>query len=74
MKNLKKAMQESMMMETVKDLKKNKLTFAEYDELHNVLMDVNKRGQSGTIMQGVKDWMVKYGAEAEVDGIGWIIK
>lgn len=62
------------MMETVKDLKKNKLTFAEYDELHNVLMDVNKRGQSGTIMQGVKDWMVKHGAEAEVDGIGWIIK
>lgn len=74
MKNLKKAMQEYMMMETVKDLKKNKLTFAEYDELRKVLMDVNKRGQSETIMKGVKDWMVNHGAEAEADGIGWAIK
>ena len=74
MKNLKKAIQEYMMMETVKDLKKNKLTFAEYDELHRVLMDVNKRGQGETIMKGVKDWMVKHGAEAEAEGIGWIIK
>ena len=74
MKNMKKAMQEYMMMETIKVLKKNKLTFAEDDELHRVLMDVNKKGQSETIMESVKNWMVNHGAEAEVDGIGWAIK
>lgn len=74
MKNLKKTMQEYMMIETVKDLKKNKLTLAEHDELHRVLLDVNKRGQGETIMEGVRDWMIKHGAEVETYGIGWAIK
>lgn len=73
MKNLKKVMEKYMMIENEKELKRNKLTLTEHDELFRVLMELYKQGYSETIMEGVKNWMVKNGARAIEEGIGWKI-
>lgn len=74
MKNFNEAVKKYIMIETINDLKRNKLTLSEHEELYAILKEMKERGESETIMEGAKNWMVKNGAKATPHGIGWLIK
>lgn len=73
MKNFKQAYKNFCAIETVKDLKKNKLTLVELDEVYRILMDIAEYGHSSTIMEGSKNWIERNGAEVREEGIGWTL-
>lgn len=73
MKNFKKAYVKFCAIETVKDLKKNKLTLTEFDEVYRIFMEIGEYGHSSTIMEGAKNWMEHNGAEVREEGIGWTL-
>lgn len=66
-------------IETAQDLKRAKITLAEYREIYtHILQFVQAMNQCAayygeTISQGVCDWFMKHGAKVEPCGIGWRI-
>lgn len=75
----KKCIEAFKRIETAQDLKRSKITLAEYGEIHShVLQLVQAMNQCAayygeTISQGVTDWFMKQGAKVEPCGIGWVI-
>ena len=75
----KKCIEAFKQIETARDLRRAKITLAEYGEIHgHVLQLVQAMNQCAayygeTISQGVSDWFVKHGAKVEPRGIGWVI-
>ena len=75
----KKCIEAFKRIETAQDLKRSKITLAEYREIHShVLQLVQAMNQCAayygeTISQGVTDWFMKRGAKVEPCGIGWVI-
>lgn len=64
-------------IETIKDLKQNKLTLSDYQLLFDILKDIQSTGQAETIFLNVKNWIVKNGGKAtqniENNNISWIL-
>lgn len=73
MKNFKQAHKNLFGITTVKDLRENKLTLIELDEVYRIFMDIIEYGHSSTIMEGAKNWMERNGAEVREGGIGWTV-
>lgn len=59
-----------------KDLKRNRLTFAEYTEVKHILMKLSKivdKKKTETIMSGVSEWFKRRNFNVQEKGIGWVI-
>ena len=62
-------------IDTVNDLKKNRLTFAEYEELRYALADLCKAGKTATFIKAVAQWLKRAGFKVSNDdeGVNYII-
>lgn len=63
-------------MDSEKELKKNKLTLADYFILSLVLKEIIESGESMTFVKSVVDWCNRNGLSASLseDGINYVIK
>lgn len=68
-----KAIEAFKEIETEKDLKRAKLTLAEFRELGEDLQEYIKTGQTRTICKAIADWFKKYGFTVDVEEVGWRI-
>lgn len=50
-------------IETIKDLKQNKLTLSDYHLLFDILKDIQSTGQAETIILNIKNWIEKMGVK-----------
>ena len=60
-------------METSADLKRNKITLSDYNEIHSVLVLMSKGKPTNTISESVAKWFKRNGANVNVVPTGWNI-
>lgn len=60
-------------METSADLKRNKITLSDYDEIYSVLVLMSKGKPTGTISERVAKWFKRNGANVSMVDTGWNI-
>lgn len=61
-------------IENMKDLKREKLTLAEYNAVYDILKTTSDcKTSATTIMSNVKNWFVRNDFVVTENGIGWII-
>lgn len=60
-------------IETIQDLKKNKLKHSDYLALADTLNDFYHNSEAFTFIESVKNWCVKKGLRAEKKDHGWIL-
>lgn len=68
-----KAIEAFKAIQTDKDLKRAKLTLAEFRELGEDLQEYIKTGQTRTICKAIADWFKEYGFTLDVEEVGWRI-
>lgn len=69
--SIEKAIKAFKAIETEKDLKRAKLTLAEFNEIYEDLREYIKSGQTRTICKAVAEWFTKQGFMVEVEDVGW---
>lgn len=60
-------------IDTVQDLKREKITYLDYLEIASDFQVLKVCGEVETISFNVVQWFMKHGAKVEVCGIGWKI-
>lgn len=60
-------------LETSADLKRNKITLSDYDEIYSVLVLMSKGKPTNTISKNVAQWFKRNGANVNVVETGWNI-
>ena len=71
MRRKNKAVKAFLAIQSEKDLKRAKLTLAEYRELGKDLQEFILTGQTRTIFKAVAVWLEKHGFIVEVEEVGW---
>lgn len=60
-------------LETSADLKRNRITLSDYNEIHSVLVLMSKGKPTNTISENVAQWFKRNGANVNVVETGWNI-
>lgn len=70
---IKKAYNAIRSIDNINDLKRNKLTLAEYNDLCSAFNDLVERQEAETISERVAKWYKKQGFDVTEKGIGYKI-
>ena len=61
-------------IDNINDLRKNKLTLAEYNTIWDMFMVLNKNKKAECIQKACADWFKKMNFEVVEKGIGWEVR